>query len=216
LTHGAFKQSPANHLQHGCGCPKCVNERQAQRQTSSIEEFTKKAERIHGKNKYDYSRVVYVGAHTKVKIICAKHGVFEQTPNSHSNEGCGCPRCKASKGELQISKILDKLKVEYKQQYRFSDCRNKNPLAFDFYFPEFNLCIEYDGQQHFEPVAFGSMSEGKAVKQFYKTRKNDKIKDDYCLSRGIVLVRIPYFERDKTEETLTTTINKLQQTRSLA
>ena len=44
------------------------------------------------KDQYDYSLVRYVNNHTKVKIICPIHGVFEQTPDSHL-QGAGCPRC---------------------------------------------------------------------------------------------------------------------------
>lgn len=42
------------------------------------EEFILDAVKIHG-NKYDYSLVEYTNCKTKVKIICKKHGVFEQT-----------------------------------------------------------------------------------------------------------------------------------------
>ena len=48
----------------------------------TTEEFTQKAFKKHG-NKYDYSLVKYVNSKTKVKIICPKHGVFEQKPNIH-------------------------------------------------------------------------------------------------------------------------------------
>jgi hypothetical protein len=50
--------------------------------------FFEKAKKVHG-DKYDYSLVEYVNAKTKVKIICPKHGVFEQVPDSHiRNHGC--------------------------------------------------------------------------------------------------------------------------------
>ena len=54
-------------------------------------EFIDKAKQIHG-NKYDYSNVEYVNAHTKVCIICPEHGEFWQTPNGHLN-GKNCPTC---------------------------------------------------------------------------------------------------------------------------
>lgn len=46
----------------------------------------------HG-DRYDYSEVVYSGSHDKVKIICEKHGVFEQEPTNHM-AGKGCPACR--------------------------------------------------------------------------------------------------------------------------
>jgi hypothetical protein len=54
-------------------------------------EFIEKAKTVHG-DKYDYSKVEYVNAHTKVCIICPEHGEFWQTPSSHLN-GRGCPKC---------------------------------------------------------------------------------------------------------------------------
>ena len=57
----------------------------------NISDFIKDATNVHG-SKYDYSKVNYTNNHTKVIIICRKHGDFEQTPNSHLN-GRGCPKC---------------------------------------------------------------------------------------------------------------------------
>ena len=58
-------------------------------------------------------------------------------------------------------------------------------MPFDFYLPEYNICIEFDGIQHFEPRdAFGGKVE------FEKTKLRDKIKDDYCKNNGLSLIRI--------------------------
>ena len=59
--HGEFLQLPRSHL-IGRGCPKC---KQRVRQTNVIEQFKK----VHG-DRYDYSKVEYVGAHQQVIIIC--------------------------------------------------------------------------------------------------------------------------------------------------
>ena len=85
--HGEVWQTPNHHLS-GCGCHKCGGEKQ----TSTKEKFIKKAKEIHG-DKYDYSKVDYSNAHTKVCIICPNHGEFWQTPNNHLR-GHGCPKCK--------------------------------------------------------------------------------------------------------------------------
>lgn len=63
-------------------------------QRMTTEEFVEKARRIHG-DRYDYSLVVYgKDNNVPVKIICKKHGVFEQTPRSHLS-GKNCWRCRA-------------------------------------------------------------------------------------------------------------------------
>jgi hypothetical protein len=76
--HGIFEQRPYSHIS-GQGCPKCGGTFKF-----TINDFIIKSKEIHG-NKYDYSLVDYINTHTKVKIICKKHGIFEQQPNSHLN-----------------------------------------------------------------------------------------------------------------------------------
>lgn len=92
-VHGIFEQIPLNHLL-GQGCPKCGILSTAGKHRLSQEEFI-----ILAKNKnkelgreYDYSLVKYAHNTTKVKIICLKHGIFEQRPASHL-KGIGCPKC---------------------------------------------------------------------------------------------------------------------------
>ena len=64
--------------------------------------------------------------------------------------GKRCPYCKKSKGEDSINTTLKKLGVKYKTQYKFDDCRDVLLLPFDFYLYDYNLIIEYDGEQHFD------------------------------------------------------------------
>lgn len=60
-------------------------------------------------------------------------------------------------------------------------------LTFDFYLPEHNICIEYDGEQHFKPIKiFGGNLYFKQIKY------HDKIKTQYCKTNNIELIRIPY------------------------
>ena len=65
------------------------------------DEFIKKAKKVHG-DKYDYSKSNYISVHDKISIICKKHGIFYQTPNSHVSDNHGCPKCihRISKNEM--------------------------------------------------------------------------------------------------------------------
>jgi hypothetical protein len=83
--HGEFLQSPHMHLQ-GQGCIVCSGKYKL-----TTKEFIEQATKIH-KDKYDYSKVNYKRAHSKVVIICNAHGEFEQTPNAHKKNH-GCPKC---------------------------------------------------------------------------------------------------------------------------
>jgi very-short-patch-repair endonuclease len=99
-----------------------------------------------------------------------------------------------TKGEKKINTFLSEKKLEFFRQHKFSDCKNKFPLAFDFYIPSEKICIEYDGTQHFEMVKFFG---GK--KRFEGIKKNDEIKNKYCEKNNLKLLRIPYHEFNKIE-----------------
>lgn len=114
--------------------------------------------------------------------------VFDMTPDSFIG-GSRCPHCMSSHGEMEIKRCLDNAGISYIQQYRFDGCRNIKPLPFDFFLPELNACIEYNGQQHYYPVDYFGGDDGYEYRQ-----RNDEIKRSYCIDNGISLVIIPYWE----------------------
>lgn len=141
----------------------------------------------------------YINAKTKILHKCKKCGHEWYAYPSNILSGKGCPKCNMSKGETEIGIWLDSKNIKYIQQYTFVDCRDKNPLPFDFYVPQYNLCIEYDGEQHYTPVTFGGMDENLAIEQFKKTQYHDEIKTTYCKDNDIQLLRIPYFKNIQNE-----------------
>lgn len=108
--HGEFWQKPSKHLQ-GQGCPKCVNK------NITTEEFIIKAKEIHG-NKYNYSKVNYLNNHTKVCIICLKHGEFFLTPSEHINNVYGCPIC--SGNLITTESFIERAKKIHGDKYDYS------------------------------------------------------------------------------------------------
>lgn len=109
-----------------------------------------------------------------------------------NTKSCGCI---ISCGENQISKILKDLSINYTTQKTFSECVNpltNAKLKFDFYLPDYNCCIEYDGKQHYESYdRFGGI-EGLNDRQY-----RDGIKNKYCEENRINLIRIPYYDYGK-------------------
>lgn len=189
-----FEQTPGNHL-IGKGCKKCANN--ALRYTN--EEFLDKSKEIHG-DRYIYPDE-YKDTKTKIRIICRKHGIFKQNPSLHLS-GKGCPICNLSKGELKIKNIFDNLEIKYEIQKTFNDCKNISLLRFDFYIPEQNLLIEYNGKQHYEPVKYW-----KHENDFKKRQLRDKIKLNYCKDNNIDLLILPYTEFDNIEQIIKNKIN---------
>jgi len=199
--HGEFEQIYSSHLS-GNGCPKCAIKNKPQNSKLTKEEFVIKAQQKHG-DRYDYSLTEYTGSKNKIKIICKKHGIFSQVANIHLF-GQGCPKCRYSKGEDRISTYLKNNEINFIYGMKFDNCINydtNRKLCFDFYLPEYNLIIEYDGIQHFEEMGFGSNSIDKA-KKLEKIQLKDRLKDQYCLENNITLLRISHKEIDKIEEIL--------------
>lgn len=113
-----------------------------------------------------------------------------------------CRKCmqQSSQPEEHINNFLYNFGYKYERQYRFSDCKDEKLLPFDFYLPDFNVAIEYDGEQHYMPVNFGYSDKGELNKKFEDTQKHDIIKTDYCKANKITLIRIPYYAIDDLEE----------------
>lgn len=102
---------------------------------------------------------------------------------------CGC--VSSSKQEREIEEELLKYNIKYVKQKTFSDLRLKKRLHFDFFLPEHNCIIEYDGKQHFENNPNRLYS-----RKFDKTRERDIIKNKYCFDKNIFLIRIPYYLKE--------------------
>jgi very-short-patch-repair endonuclease len=183
--HGEYLQSPQHHLK-GSGCPHCSYENSKY----DNEYFIQKAKEIHG-NLYDYSKVEYETSKTNITIICKNHGEFKQTPYRHL-KGAGCFRCLLSDGEATIMEILKSLKINFTQQYKFTNCVYKRQLPFDFYLSDLNVCIEYDGEQHYRGW------HGN-INSLEETSIRDSIKESFCKENGIKLIRIKYDVKDIKE-----------------
>lgn len=167
------------------------------------------------KNTYDYCKEKgykilssYLEAMEKILInFNCGHKPHWITP-AMLKQSQSCPICSESKGERAVRLYLEKNNIEFKQEYRFDDCRYKDFLRFDFYIPSLNLCIEFDGEQHYKANDYF----GK--KEFELTQKRDRIKNNYCEEKGIGLLRIPYWEIDNVDKILNKELKKLRKMNS--
>ena len=110
--HGDFSQLPSHHLNNH-GCPICGDTVR-----SNTDDFIKRAKEVHG-SRYDYSFVNYVKNSSKIKIICSKHGVFEQSPSNHTNGKQGCPKCAKNK-KPSTEEFIDKALIVHGDKYDYS------------------------------------------------------------------------------------------------
>lgn len=173
-------------------CPHCNKEWKKQQSLLELKEYAF----IFGYTIYDHQDVVT--RKSKFNMIC---------PNGHNccisfdkfKQGRRCKICKNSRGENFIIEALYKYNIVYITQYTFDDCKYIHKLLFDFYLPDYNCCIEFDGEQHYEP-RFGE-------EEFIKTQTRDSIKTQYCKDNNIKLIRIPYWDIKNIEKILINELN---------
>ena len=103
-----------------------------------------------------------------------------------------------SYGEILLSKLLTKYHIRYEQQKTFAGCKYKKRLRFDFWLPDFGVCIEYNGRHHYEVLRYDHDSDNN-----YNIRtQRDNIKKEWCANNGIILIEIPYWDQDNIESIL--------------
>lgn len=178
-VHGIFEQTPVNHLQ-GKGCYKC-----SPNSKKNYFDIIEKLNNLHD-NKYEYDTENFDRTSNKIRVICNKHGEFFQTLNNHL-DGHGCIFCNESSGEKKIVEYLRNKNINFIRQKKFDDCKDTKKLPFDFYLSDYNICIEYDGIQHFE-----SVDRWGGEKQFDIIKKHDIIKNEFCEKNSLKLLRINY------------------------
>lgn len=170
------------------GCPRCAGNA-----PHTYETFLAKANRVH-KNKYLYpSTCENFSLHSKISITCPIefHGVFLQRGRGHA-AGAGCPKCgQFSRGESIITQFLTVKSIKFTSQERFILLKEVKDRRFkyDFYLPDYNLVIEFDGVQHFKVTNWTTDRDKNSV---LARMKKDVSKEQFLLNNGISLVRIPY------------------------
>ena len=185
-----FNIRPSHALQ-GCGCKQCTNDKLPQRQPKSEKQYRNELVKIHP---HIILTGRYINSIVPTPHKCLIHN-FEWDPTpGNLLSGKGCPKCSESQGEKQITLWLQRNLIINISQKRFEDCRDVYTLPFDFYIPDLNVCIEYQGEQHYRPVNFGGISDEEAYNNFLKTQHHDKIKRKYCMNNDIILICIPYWE----------------------
>lgn len=169
-----------NDILNGHKCPKCT--KQLTWNTEKLASYI----RVISNGEYEL-----LGEYTgMLKPVAIRHNrcgnVLMMQPESF-RAGHRCRECMASNGETWISYWLREKSIQYVSQKEFDGCKDKRSLPFDFYLPSYNLAIEYDGKQHFEPTKFFGGEEA-----YQYLHKHDLLKNQYCKNNNINLLRIPY------------------------
>lgn len=183
---GAVIETPTDYLVRGftksCGCLQKENWRSFQKNITN-KRFGKLTA-IQPTSKRANGSVVW-----KCKCDCGNIAYVSQGNLTNGTASCGCSR---SKGEQQIIVYLQSHNISYKKEAEFEGCVNpktKKSLRFDFYLPEYETCIEYNGQQHYVPVEYFGGEE-----KFISQKENDTLKEKFCRDTNKKLFIIKFDE----------------------
>ena len=185
----------AKNLLQGHGCPRCANIHRNDNRRYTITEVKKIIHQLYN-GEYVYIGGKYNNATSKIKIKHIKCGtVFTTSLDAFKRSRVGCPKCSASMGEQEVQGYLRLHNISYKYGYIISDLVDKRSLHFDFWLPKYQTAIEYDGVQHYIATKFNQYGNDVAKKNFKIIQKHDRMKDQYCKSKNIRLIRIPYTKK---------------------
>lgn len=188
----------------GSRCPKCANSWGRKKKTT--EDVKKELYELVG----DEFTLVgeYVNSSTNITL---KHEVCgKEFPMRFYNfkARMNCTRCKnagESVGERNIRLYLEENNYTFEREKEFEGMTNERNLRIDFYLPEYNLAIEFNGEQHY------SYDEGYWTEEEYlRQLENDVIKEKYCEDKGIELLIIPYTQRGKEGEIIQRYIDTIE------
>lgn len=197
LDDTIWESKVSNIINGTAGCPTCRNNRTHERCALTQEEFVSKIESIS-----PHLQVIgkYYNIDTPIKMYCKNDNYyFDGSPRSLLYKSAGCPKCFESLGERKLRMILEKHNISYIPQHSFEDCVYINKLRFDIYCPDYNVVIEYQGKQHYEPVDFAGKGEEWANNQFILGQQRDNIKRQYCIDKNIRLIEVPYWDYDNMD-----------------
>lgn len=194
--HGLQKMRISN-LITGRGCPECSTDVKSEKYRLSPYEVEERVNSLGGKllNKQDY--INQYEKNLVIECIYCKKPFTTSLVLFTQHGGQICPNCKDTEsiGERRIRTCLESNNILFEQEKWFADCRDVNPLPFDFYLPDYNLLIEFDGKQHYEQGHF-------THSHLSYTQAHDAIKDTYCKGNNINLLRIPYWDMNNIETIL--------------
>ena len=153
----------------GCSCQTTNTKKTLQQYQSELDD--------------NYEVLEYNGMEHKAKLRHKVCGFIYEKSAKHYH----CPRCQrsGSKGEKIISLYLEKRKINFVKQYQVK-IENHN-LRFDFFVPDLKIFIEFQGIQHYEPVAYFGGEE-----RFKKQQEYDDLKRKYCKHNKFQLLEITY------------------------
>lgn len=188
-----YTVAPRDFLK-GSRCRKCFYKSKSK----SEEDWTRQYKSLPQGNDYKFLEH-YKGDGTLIEVLhMVCNHTYKVKPNNFIN-GSRCPNCHRTKsqGEDLIERYLVNHKIDFVNQQKFDDLRSVYQLSYDFYLPNHkgkNILIEYQGEQHFQPVEYFGGHD-----KFLKQQKHDTLKRNYAKENDYLLIEVPYTTKTATQ-----------------
>jgi rubrerythrin len=194
VCNHTFERVAADIFYNG-GCPICNVNNLPQRQPKELDTFLND---LYKKNKDIVYLDGYTKAYSKLHVRCKKCGHDWWAVGTSITAGVGCPSCNISHGEKHIKTYLCDNGIKFIPQKTFDGLVGVGggKLSYDFYIPDFNLLIEFQGEFHDGTVPL------QTEIAFLKQQEHDKRKREYACKHNIQLLEIWYYEYDHIDNIL--------------
>lgn len=176
-----YKVKPHNLLRHGC--THCSG-----RNHKTLDEI-KTEVKIITDDKYEVLSDEFHSVHEHILVNhkeCSNPS-YLVTMHNFLHNGRRCPYCNEYKGEVTIRTILNNLGIDFEPQKKFPNLTDIRHLSYDFYISKYKLLIEYQGEQHYNPMRYSGGKDKFKIQQYH-----DKLKRNYAKNNGYKLLEIPY------------------------
>lgn len=187
------------NFKNGSRCKKCMAERFSQERTKSYEQVKSY---IEGFN-YKLVSKEYVSNDSPLEVVCPRGHDYKVTWIGFKSNGNRCPKCKSSRGENLVRYLLTAHGIDFEEQYQIVYKRRNH--YFDFYLPDLNIFIEYQGEQHFDTTRAVQWLGAERVAE---QQELDNLKKEFCDSVSVPLIEVIYIETpEEVHEKLIAALN---------
>ena len=208
-----FMVRPNDLLHNNAKCPKCSN-----RYKYTFDDLKKRISDIDSNYELldanqDSKGHIKIKSNVKIRHnVCGKE--FEIIAHNfiHNHQRCRCEineklknilkdsRENLSEGVRNIKNVLDSYNVEYQMEKKFEWLKYKKKMRLDFFLPEYNIAIEFDGKQHYMTNKSNKIITQNDVND---NKFRDKLKDKLCKEHNINIIRYNYLDsKEYIEESL--------------
>ncbi len=174
----------------------------------------KKSLRLNNRTRYKYLDKSDTTKNGHVDVICPVHGLFSQWSHNHFYRGDCCPLCNASVGEIKMYQYFIDNNIKFIYKFKAHKAMDVDYLRFDFFLPDLNIYIQFNGEHHYETVKWSnSLTDEELDERLFQEMYHDELKFEYCEKNNYDYIVLHYSQRNEVEKYLEKGIQEISEKR---